>query len=135
MKVTIETIPYLKQRYNTCGDWQFDDHGDLTIRVSHMKNTGWKGSMAVAVHELIEALLCRSNGVTTKMVDDFDLKFDVTQEHEPGDDPKCPCKKEHCIATGVERILINELGLDWFPYENELILMTEQYEDAKHRED
>jgi hypothetical protein len=133
-RITIEVIPHSQQRYNTCGDWQFDDKGNLTMRVSEMPKTGWKGPMLVAVHELVEAILCRDRDITTKMVDDFDLKFDpVKNDHEPGDDPKCPCRKEHCVATGIERILVAEFNLDWLPYEDEIIEMTVEY-DEEHNE-
>jgi len=128
-KITIEVIPHLNQRYNTCGDWQFDAKGNLKIKVSRLARTGWRGSAAIAVHELVEALLCQARGITTEDVDKFDLSFDpAVQEWEPGDDPTCPCKREHCVATGVERILINEFGIDWLPYENELEEMTKDYE-------
>lgn len=133
MKITIEFIPHLKQRYNTCGDWQFDQDGNLTIKVSEMPKTGEEGSWCVAIHELIEALLCRCCGITTAAVDKFDLAFDpLSNEHEPGDDPKCPCVNQHCIATGVERILVREFGLRWFSYENELVELTEKY-DKVHK--
>lgn len=131
MKITIEVIPHLKQRYNTCGDWQFDKNGNLTIRVSEMPITGYKGSMLIAVHELVEALLCQDRGITTEMVDEFDLKFDPTADWEPGDDPTCPCYKEHCLATGVERILASELDVPWLRYDSEIISMTDEYEDFK----
>ena len=133
MKITIETIPHLSQRYNTCGDWQFDDNGDLAIRVSEMPKTGWKGPILVAIHELIESLLCKDRGITTEMVDKFDLAFDMKADYEPGDDPKCPCRNEHCVATGIERILVSEFRLNWLPYEDELIEMTEQYEKKKRK--
>lgn len=129
-RITIEVINHQDQRYNTCGDWQFDEEGNLTIRVSNMPKTGWKGSAAIAIHELVEALLCRDRGITTEDVDKFDLGFDPNKhDYEPGDDTSCPCKREHCTATGIERILINEFRLDWLPYEDELIEMTEAYDE------
>lgn len=131
MKITIEVIPHLKQRYNTCGDWQFDSKGNLAIRVSEMPKSGYKGSMLIAVHELVEALLCQDRGITTEMVDEFDLKFDATADWEPGDDPMCPCHKEHCYATGVERTLASELNVQWLPYDNEIIEMTDEYADME----
>jgi hypothetical protein len=135
MKITIETIPHLNQRYNTCGDWQFDSEGNLTMYVSEMPKTGWKGPMLVAVHELVEALLCKDRGITTEMVDEFDLKYDATSDIEPGDQPACPCHKEHCTATGIERLLAVEFNLDWLPYEDEIIEMTKEYDENKTEEE
>ena len=36
MNITIKTIAHDKQRYDTVGDWWFDDEGDLQIRVSRV---------------------------------------------------------------------------------------------------
>ena len=38
-------------------------------------------------------------------------------EDEPGDDPRAPYVVQHCIATGVERILAALLGVSWKRYE------------------
>ena len=71
--VVITTIPHTKQRYNTCGDWQFASDGTLMIRVSKMSD--WKRSLLVARHELDEAFLCTARGITEKQVDDYDLNI------------------------------------------------------------
>src|ERR1700690_1723993 len=121
MKITIEIIPHLKQRYNTCGDWQGlnEEEGqeNLRIRVSDMNNTGAKGSILIAIHELIEVFLCQANGISEREVDKFDLNY--KGDEEPGDDSMSPYKKEHCIATGVERILAAVMDVDWKSYEDE----------------
>lgn len=129
MKITIEFIEHLNQRYNTCGDWQFDKDGNLNMKVSILLDMGLTGSYLIAIHELVEALLCQHRGITTEMVDQFDLNYDATSDIEPGDHPACPCHKEHCTATGIERILAPEFDVEWLPYENELIELTEQYAD------
>ena len=105
MKVSIETIPHEAQRYATQGDWRFNaDQDVLEISVSIMGD--WRKEAEVAVHELVEALLCRSRGITTKEVDDFDMTYEG--DGEPGDDPQAPYHREHKIALIAERIL--ELG-------------------------
>ena len=132
MKITIDFIPHLEQRYNTCGDWVFDQNGDLSIHVSDTSDTDYRFSHLVAIHELIEALLCLEQGVTTQEVDAFD--HDSLQKHpdlEPGDRPLAPYYNEHQIATGVERILAQHIGVMWLAYENELAELTEEY-DAAH---
>lgn len=84
-----------------------------------MKN--WRYECLVAVHELVELLICRWNGVTGAAVDEFDITFEKNRAccdfSEPGDDPKAPYRFEHCIATGVERILAAVLGVSWKKYE------------------
>lgn len=80
--------------------------------------------MLIAVHELVEVLLCKHDGVTQKSVDKFDMAYEKKRkpndDSEPGDNPKAPYVKQHCIATGVERILAAGLGVSWKEYEDEL---------------
>lgn len=128
MTITIQTIHHLDQRYNTCGDWQYDKDGNLTIRVSEMLiNKG--GELAVAIHELVEAVLCRRYGVTEESIDKFDMSYQG--DGEPGDDPKAPYNHQHCVATAVERIVISDLFMNWQDYEDEIIAMTIAYEAQK----
>lgn len=118
MKIIIETIPHKDQRYETVGDWFWED-GDLRIRVSELGN--WKYEACVAVHELVEVLLCKSDGVQQQDVDAFDMQYEKDRqegdESEPGDDNLAPYRKQHCVATGVERVLAAELGLSWKEYD------------------
>lgn len=101
------------------GDWQWTEGGDLSIRVSEMGD--WRYNAAVAVHELVEVLLCKQDGVTEASVDAFDMAYEKARPEgdlsEPGDDPACPCAKQHCFATAVERMLIAALGVSWKEYE------------------
>lgn len=122
MKTIIEVIPHKKQRYPTCGDWFFKKNGDLVIRVS--KEVGsWREQYLVAVHELVEVLMCKHDGVSQKAVDKFDIKFEKERESgkhsneaEPGDESSAPYYRQHQVASGVERILGAQLGVDWNTY-------------------
>lgn len=120
MKIIIETIPHRKQRYETVGDWFYDKKGNLIIRVSLMKD--WKKEVCVAVHELVEVLLCKSQGISQAQVDRFDMVYESVRNEndltEPGDDSQAPYKRQHCLATSVERLMVAELGLDWKDYED-----------------
>ena len=122
MKIVIETIPHKDQRYPTVGDWLFDENGDLTIRVSQLGS--WQQECLVALHEVVEVLLCKHRGITQEAVDQFDMAYEKSRqegdESEPGDDPLAPYVREHCLATGIERILAAELGVDWKTYEQHL---------------
>lgn len=127
MKIIIETIEHTEQRYPTVGDW-FYEPGDggaeetLRIKVSALSN--WRLEALIAVHELVEVLLCRHAGVTQEEVDKFDKEFEAKRqpddEREPGDQPDAPYQREHCLATGVERMLAAELDINWSDYEEEL---------------
>lgn len=126
MNIIIHTIPHANQRYETVGDWRVNDNGS-TIQISVSDLGDWREEALVAVHELIEALLCKANGVTTDAVDVFDMKFEERRKAqpelancEPGDEPNAPYCFEHCVAAGVERQLCALLGLNWKEYEEDV---------------
>lgn len=120
-RIQIEVINHKDHRYPTCGDW-FERDGVLHIRVSKLSN--WRYEFLIAVHELIEVMLCRHDGVTEKQVDRFDIAYEKRRkkgdDSEPGDSPRAPYVKHHCLATGFERILAALLGVKWAVYEREL---------------
>lgn len=120
-KVDIQIIPHSEHRYPTCGDW-FKRGDTLHIRVSKMSD--WRYEMLVVVHELVEVLICWHDGVKEKDVDAFDIAFEKKRKpgnnDEPGDDKRAPYKVQHCIATGVERILAACLGVTWNDYAEEI---------------
>jgi len=134
MRIVIETIPHQQQRYDTVGDWCYLEDDTLLVRVSKMSDSRYE--FLVGVHELIEAELCRHEGVTQKEVDDFDFEYeklspDEQKTEEPGDHPEAPYNLQHCIATGVERLLAAILLVDWYEYEQELNELSESYEERK----
>lgn len=119
MNVKIEVIRHDQQRYETVGDWYFEGE-NLVIKVSELGD--WRQEMLIAIHELAEVLICKHRGITQEQVDAFDMKFEEDREpgnvDEPGDDPSAPYVKEHCIATGIERIMASELDVAWNDYED-----------------
>jgi len=139
MKIIIDTIPHKEQRYNTVGDWYPDQlttklpdgssvvESILRIRVSQLPANApagapaWKCEALVAVHELIEAVLCMNDNIIPKQVDDFDRAFTGS---DPGDDPTAPYKRQHCTATGIERLLASLMGVDWLTYDEVLTKLT-----------
>lgn len=131
MKIVIETIPHSQQRYNTVGDWYTSKTGGtVRIFVSIMDTGGWKYAFLVGVHELVEAFLCLHDGVAEESVTLFDKQY-VNHSSEPGDDPQAPYQKQHCLATGIERILAALLGVKWAEYEEaleKLIIKREEEE-------
>lgn len=121
-KVRVEVIPHNQQRYPTVGDWLYEKDGTLVIRVSRMTDPRY--AMLVALHELVEVLLCNQRGITQKEVDRFDIQFEKDraagkhgEDDEPGDHPKAPYRKEHFFATNIEALMAGELGVDWKKYE------------------
>lgn len=127
MNISIKIVEHSFQKYETCGNWGFDSNGDIWIEVSKLSD--WRREILIAIHELCEVVMCKHNGVSQAQVDQFDLDFEAHRppdnEDEPGDDPNAPYFREHCIATGIERILAAELGVKWSEYENELNALPE----------
>lgn len=126
-RIIIEVIPHDQHRYTTVGDWFTNENGELVIRVSELSD--WRREYLVAIHELVEVMQCRNDDVTEKQVDDFDISFEnhrkPDNESEPGDDPRAPYRKQHCLATGVERIAAAALDVVWKEYEAELCALPE----------
>ena len=120
MRITIETIAHKDQRYPTVGDWQWDASGNLKISVSDMGD--WRYEALVALHELAEVLICKHDGVNQADVDRFDMDYEEHRmegdDSEPGDSPEAPYNRQHCIATGIERIMAAELGVGWKAYDD-----------------
>src|ERR1700683_2097759 len=119
MKILIESIPHAQQRYETCGDYWRDADGTLQIRISQLPDKRYE--LLVAIHELIEQVLSEHAGVTNEQIAAFDFAYEAARkegdESEPGDSIDCPVYKQHQFATGIERILAAELGIDWIEYE------------------
>jgi hypothetical protein len=126
MNINIKVIPHEQQRYPTVGDWWYEPDGTIEIRVSAMSD--WRHESLVALHELVEVLLCKQDGVTQGAVDDFDKAFEEKrakgelkdENAEPGDEADAPYQKQHCIASGVERLIAANLGVVWSPYADEV---------------
>ena len=117
-RVDIRWISPGEQRYPTCGDWIIDGER-LTILVSDLGD--WRMNMLVALHEMIEVVLCHDRGITQDQVDKFDIAFECNRppgdEAEPGDDINAPYRNEHCFATAVERMMCAALGIAWADYD------------------
>ena len=114
--IEVKVVKHSDQRYPTIGDWQFSQQGQLTIKVSDTDDAHM--NFLIAIHEIIEAYLCRANGISAEMVDSHDLE---NSDHpDPGSIPGCIYYREHMIATMIERVIAAELQMDWNDYEFEV---------------
>ena len=109
MNIHVEIIPHDRQRYSTSGDWFFDEWGDLQIKVDDVGH--WKSETMVAIHEIIEALLCKDRGIKETDVTKFDT--DHPELEDPGLSVEAPYYEEHKIATYIERDVCLHLREDW----------------------
>lgn len=109
-RIIIEAVPQEQQRYDTLGDWFWDDAGNLVIRVTGADPFDQDEAFLIALHELIEVKLCAKHGITQGEVDAFDLEYDGERD-EPGDDPAAPYQREHRCAMMIEHTMAMMLGL------------------------
>jgi hypothetical protein len=122
--IFIQDLPHRRQRYDTCGDWFVGEKAygeDVWIKVSTLPDR--REMWLIAIHELIEACLCEVAGITQAQVDDFDMRAgqdNRLDNLEPGDNAQAPYYRQHQIASGIERLLAAELGVDWLTYERHI---------------
>lgn len=126
LHIYIDTIPHREQRYPTVGDyWRpmlcgYKGLHRLEVRVSDMQNEDYE--FLVAIHELIEEHLTRKRGITEGEITAYDVQYEAARTSEsiaePGDNPDAPYHKEHVFATKIERLLADELGVDWDTYDS-----------------
>jgi hypothetical protein len=116
------TIPHKYHEYPTVGNYNWTEDGLLVIFVSDMNNEDYE--YLVMMHEQIEAHLCKKRGILEKDISDFDIQFEKDRalglhspDEEPGDSFLAPYNREHVFASKIERMLANELGVDWKEYE------------------
>lgn len=116
MRIVIETIPHDQQRYPTAGDW-YRDEGALNIRVSETLDP--RDAILVALHEMVEALLCEHRNIDEQEVTKFDLAVEPDGQwaDDPGHCPDAPYHKEHVFAECVERLMARELDRNWQEYD------------------
>lgn len=119
MSIHIDFIPQAEQRYDTIGDWYWDDYGNLQIRVtSDDPEYNHDQQILVAIHELIEVLGCHKAGITQEQVDAFDMgpgAYDrIPEGEESGDQPGAPYRRQHRFACLIEYLIAHEWGLDGY---------------------
>ena len=159
--VWIQTVPHGAQRYDTIGDWLWHpEHKRVEIITSDLGD--WRMSMACAVHELVETMLCVNDGVDEERISRFDMAYEAARKHrlnplnhhqgsadlellhdwgcdceitadsEPGEDRHAPYRKQHAFADGIERLLANELGIVWDEYAEKVTSLDYDKERAKY---
>jgi hypothetical protein len=107
-RIIIECKSQDEMRYDTTGDWFFDENGNLVIQVVGTDPVD-DDTFLVALHELVEVKLCHKAGVTQDAVDVFDFAF--KGDGEPGDDPAAPYRSQHRFAMLIEHLVARELGI------------------------
>jgi hypothetical protein len=126
MKIIIEFIPHSLQRYETVGDYFYDENGDLNIKVSDLGDEYM--NRLVVLHELIEEAITKKRGITETEIMKFDLLFEEEAKYgkhpeieEPGRDKRAPYRNEHIFAEIMERLFAQEMEIDWTDYDKEVM--------------
>lgn len=112
---SVKVIPHRSQRYDTAGDWLWGSthrYETVTIQVSRMPD--WRMEFLVALHELVEAALCRQAGITANQVDAWDRAH--PDDNDPGGILAAPYNAQHALATRIERIVSDSMGVSWDEY-------------------
>lgn len=110
----IQTIHHAGQRYDTVGDYWSPFPNRLNIRVSAMGDEEYE--FLVAIHEFVEAMLCRFRGISDESIDSWDKTYSG-EATEPGADALAPYHKEHMFAESIERLVAAELRINWEAYD------------------
>jgi hypothetical protein len=110
--ISVEVIPHADQRYDTVGDWAFEADGTISINVSQVKNRDYES--LIAIHEIIESILCRHAGITAAQVDEWDMSH--KDSNDPGSLSGCPYYMQHVHATIFEKHLAGLLNVKWGDY-------------------
>ncbi len=125
IKTIIKSVHKESQRYETLGDYYFED-GVRTFVITKTGNPLWDD--LIFIHEFIEEVLTRNQGITEPQILEYDLEFErrlengeVNKDAEPGEQSDCPYKVQHSVAESVERIMLNHLGISFGEY-NETIM-------------
>lgn len=115
MRIVLEFVRHDQQRRGEIGDWFFDAAGNLTVRVTDLGD--WRYNFLFARHEMDEAMLCMSHGITTEMVDDDD---DNKSPEDNADSfsgyPNCCYQAQHNDALAAEWVMSRLLDVDWKAY-------------------
>ena len=114
-RICIEEVDHHLQRYNTVGDW-YELGNRNFVAVSKLGNDDME--FCVAIHEVVEQYLCNKRGISDGVVTEFDK---ANPDHpNPGDLPTAPYHQEHKLASIIELILLQELGVDLVEYDKRL---------------
>lgn len=115
-------------RCDQVGDWHFTGEGEkMPLWVNVDNRLPYKSQILVAIHEMVEAILCNEAGITDQQVVAFDLQFEKERaaglhavDAEDGNDPRAPYHDQHIEATAVEMMMCSLLGMSWREHENNL---------------
>jgi len=132
MRVEIKTVDPAAMRYPTAGDWEWLPDGALMLKVPEYGGRD-TSVLLVAIHEMIEAYLCKRDGVTDEQVTRFDIENPLLEE--PGDHPGAPYHRQHAIAMAIERECALAMGAKWDEHDKWVFDVGNEVERVEKRGD
>jgi hypothetical protein len=118
IEVTVQD--HKNQLYDTAGDYGEDSVGWW---LSISKSSDWRHEGLVLIHELVEMMLTKNDGVKWSDVDDFDIHGEGKGHPDPGSLWNAPYHKQHKQAEQIEKRLAKMLGVNWEEYNDALDAM------------
>lgn len=120
MNTTIKSLNTL--RYPTAGDY-YHQNGINKIEIFEQDNDDY--NFLIGLHEYFEEYATRKRGITEKSITEFDLNYERNRKEgdfssEPGNDPSAPYHECHLVATKIEKIAAEFLGVDWNDYDKNI---------------
>ena len=130
MRIEVKTVDPSAMRYPTAGDWEWLPDGALMLTVPEYGGND-VSVLLVAIHEMIEAYLCKRDGVTDEMVTKWDTDNPLLEE--PGDDLAAPYHKQHVIAMAIEKECATATRTDWKAHDNWVFNVGNEVERIEKR--
>lgn len=114
-----------KMRYSTVGDY-YNLGNEKQFRIAEMGNEDYE--FLVLIHEMIEEYITSKRGISEQSIADFDIRFEKIRtqfpgtigDQEPGHMTSAPYHREHVFAEKIERLIADELGVDWEDYDKSI---------------
>ena len=112
ISATIKTIPHMKHRYATLGDYVWKiSKSSVVFKIFASRELGIDSAFLVLLHEFVEMILCIKHGVTDGIITEWDVSH--PDENDPGAIRGCPYYFEHMTALKVEKCVADAMGVDW----------------------
>jgi hypothetical protein len=110
MKIELKSVDPNVIRYSTCGDWEWlpGDHLKVTVPDYGSQEDS---AFLVALHEMVEAWLCKKAGILESDVSKWDI--DHPELEEPGDHEDAPYHEQHKVATEIEKMVAAAMKKNW----------------------
>lgn len=125
------TVPVQVHRYKTIDDYVDpairDDTLYFSTTIGNMNNTDYE--FITFMHAITEQYLCYKAGISDDKITRWDKKH--IESSDPGDIQGSPYRKQHRIATLIEKSIASALKVNWDKYEAAIEKALDKYPKGK----